>query len=162
MDGKYAEAYADYSDMSVLINREEAIKAGRRFGEFHLANRTYLPGVDDSEWYYLDEDDSAMASSALTRKKVDQEMNTRATVVVQGYGSQDWDAQRNRQKRDADRPKVKRLPLECWNNIHIPFEYSIKGDPEQFQIYELYPSANNPNYKTVVTHRLYLRFCICL
>jgi len=157
LDGKYAEAYADYQDMSVLINREEAIKAGRGFGEFHLAHRTYLPGLDDDEYYYLDEDDAQLKSSILARKKVDEDANTRATVVVQGYGSQDWDAQKNKAMKDADRPRVKKLPLECWNNIHIPFEFSIKGDREQYQIYELYPSANNPDYKTVVTHRLYLR-----
>eukprot|EP01083_Nonionella_stella_P045886 122964_1 len=48
IDEKDAEHYADINDLSVLINREEAIKAGRLFPDFHLAHRTYLPSVDAS------------------------------------------------------------------------------------------------------------------
>ena len=160
MDAKYCESYADYQDVSVLINREEAIKAGRKFNEFHLAHRTYLPGFDQDDLCPLD-DVTAATSAVLARRKIEDDLNTRSSVVVQGFGSQDWDSKQNEAKQSAIESRngkmIKKLPIECWNNIHIPFEYSIKGDAKQNNIYELYPSANNPDYKTVVTHRLYLR-----
>eukprot|EP01083_Nonionella_stella_P159561 520652_1 len=47
IDEKETEKYADYQDLSVLINCEESIKAGRLFPEFHLAHRTYVASIDE-------------------------------------------------------------------------------------------------------------------
>eukprot|EP01083_Nonionella_stella_P231154 816506_1 len=127
MDAAYTEEYADYQDLSVLINREEAIEAGRGFCEFHLAHRTYLASRDADD------------QVAINESSDDESDEDSRSVIVTVF------------------PELKMLPIECWNNIHIPFEASIKLDEDQFNIYELYPAANDPSYKTVIHHRLYLR-----